>query len=373
MFFANAAIMFLIILIVIIFNLYLPKEITIDDIGNGFEISHRNIIHISVSEDKIYVLTFHKNSNFTHKLSIVNINMRKFEATFTFSYSLFDRSENFPQILGIFNEISHYPVIVTEILSLGRTSILNYHLINSKIVKTYGSMIHLPDQSCYVDPNHPVVFFLEQDKIPYVKRILDRASVSGTFSEEYIHGSGLLESIDSDPDKFPFRYHSKLGFTLSNNRVIHIIHSNKPILINESTVSKIFILKTDGRNHSIEKLNHEPFFWSTGNDNYVRYYDGDNFYNEKISDIQNLEIIGVEVKSGSLIYKGIDSYNRTVVRVIDGNYLMRTFNWSLATQNYASLGTKQAIFTIVMIRALYHNLSLSLIPNELLFEIFSFL
>jgi len=63
------------------------------------------------------------------------------------------------------------------------------------------------------------------------------------------------------------------------------------------------------------------------------------------------------------------------VHVIGANqWLADTFTWRPDLHRYAPSSIKQAILTMTMIRSLVDERSaMSLIPNELLFEIFSFL
>jgi len=62
------------------------------------------------------------------------------------------------------------------------------------------------------------------------------------------------------------------------------------------------------------------------------------------------------------------------VHVIGANqWLADTFTWRPDLHRYAPSSIKQAISTMTMIRSLVDESALSMIPNELLFEIFSFL
>jgi len=74
-------------------------------------------------------------------------------------------------------------------------------------------------------------------------------------------------------------------------------------------------------------------------------------------------------------YRGLIAFaagNR--VDVIGANqWLADTFTWRPDLHRYASSWMKQAILTMTMIRSLVDESAMSMIPNELLFEIFSFL
>jgi len=63
------------------------------------------------------------------------------------------------------------------------------------------------------------------------------------------------------------------------------------------------------------------------------------------------------------------------VHVIGANqWLADTFTWHPDRHRYAPSWMKQAVSTMTMIRSLVGECSaMSMIPNELLFEIFSFL
>jgi len=63
------------------------------------------------------------------------------------------------------------------------------------------------------------------------------------------------------------------------------------------------------------------------------------------------------------------------VHVIGANqWLADTFAWRVDRHRYAPSSIKQAISTMTMIRSLVdESNAMSMIPNELLFEIFSFL
>jgi len=62
------------------------------------------------------------------------------------------------------------------------------------------------------------------------------------------------------------------------------------------------------------------------------------------------------------------------VRVIGANqWLADTFTWRADLHRYAPSWMKQAVSTMTMIRSLIDESAMSMIPNELLFEIFSFL
>jgi len=62
------------------------------------------------------------------------------------------------------------------------------------------------------------------------------------------------------------------------------------------------------------------------------------------------------------------------VHVIGANqWLADTFTWRPDLHRYAPSSMKQAVSTMTMIRSLVDESAMSLIPNELLFEIFSFL
>jgi len=62
------------------------------------------------------------------------------------------------------------------------------------------------------------------------------------------------------------------------------------------------------------------------------------------------------------------------VRVIGANqWLADTFTWRSDLHRYAPSWIKQAVLTMTMIRSLIDESAMSMIPNELLFEIFSFL
>jgi len=62
------------------------------------------------------------------------------------------------------------------------------------------------------------------------------------------------------------------------------------------------------------------------------------------------------------------------VHVIGANqWLADTFIWRVDLHRYAPSWMKQAVLTMTMIRSLVDDSAMSMIPNELLFEIFSFL
>jgi len=62
------------------------------------------------------------------------------------------------------------------------------------------------------------------------------------------------------------------------------------------------------------------------------------------------------------------------VHVIGANqWLADTFTWRPDLHQYAPSSIKQAVLTMTMIRSLVDDSAMSMIPNELLFEIFSFL
>jgi len=62
------------------------------------------------------------------------------------------------------------------------------------------------------------------------------------------------------------------------------------------------------------------------------------------------------------------------VHVIGANqWLADTFIWRPDLHRYAPSSIKQAVSTMTMIRSLVDESAMSMIPNELLFEIFSFL
>jgi len=62
------------------------------------------------------------------------------------------------------------------------------------------------------------------------------------------------------------------------------------------------------------------------------------------------------------------------VHVIGANqWLADTFTWRPDRHRYASKSVKQAVSTMTMIRSVVDDSAMSMIPNELLFEIFSFL
>jgi len=61
------------------------------------------------------------------------------------------------------------------------------------------------------------------------------------------------------------------------------------------------------------------------------------------------------------------------VYVIGANqWLPDTFTWHVDRHRYAPSWMKQAILTMTMIRSVVDESAMSMIPNELLFEIFSF-
>ena len=62
------------------------------------------------------------------------------------------------------------------------------------------------------------------------------------------------------------------------------------------------------------------------------------------------------------------------VHVIGANqWLPNTFVWMPYRHRYAPSSIKQAVETVTMIRSLVHESALSMVPNELLFEIFAYL
>jgi len=62
------------------------------------------------------------------------------------------------------------------------------------------------------------------------------------------------------------------------------------------------------------------------------------------------------------------------VHVIGANqWLADTFTWRPDRHRHAPSWMKQAVSTMTMIRSLVDESAMSMIPNELLFEIFSFL
>mgnify|MGYP001049879971 CR=1 FL=1 len=54
-------------------------------------------------------------------------------------------------------------------------------------------------------------------------------------------------------------------------------------------------------------------------------------------------------------------------------WLPDTFMWRAYFHQYAPQSIKQAVSTMMMIRSVVDDSAMSMIPNELLFEIFSFL
>ena len=74
-------------------------------------------------------------------------------------------------------------------------------------------------------------------------------------------------------------------------------------------------------------------------------------------------------------HRGLIAFSAThQVHVIGANqWLADTFTWHIDRHRYAPSSMKQAVLTMTMIRSLVDDSALSMIPNELLFEIFSFL
>ena len=55
------------------------------------------------------------------------------------------------------------------------------------------------------------------------------------------------------------------------------------------------------------------------------------------------------------------------------NVAQGSFTWRVDRHRYAPPWMKQAVLMMTMIRSLHHESAISLLPNELLFEIFSWL
>jgi len=74
-------------------------------------------------------------------------------------------------------------------------------------------------------------------------------------------------------------------------------------------------------------------------------------------------------------HRGLIAFSaRNRVHVIGTNeWLPDTFTWRVDRHRYAPSMMKQAVLTMTMIRSVVDDSAMSMIPNELLFEIFSFL
>jgi len=74
-------------------------------------------------------------------------------------------------------------------------------------------------------------------------------------------------------------------------------------------------------------------------------------------------------------HRGLIAFTvRRGVHVIGANqWLADTFTWRPDCHRYAPSWIKQAVSTMTMIRSLIDDSAMSMIPNELLFEIFSWL